>query len=390
MIELISNFAINLSTVSGTVLLAIVSYPQLLDLILWLKEKRGRNPSHRDLNCENDSLDRFIMLLPWFEDEQFLKKKLQNLQHYLELGDVDFQVWILCVEEERQTYQDLVDAFELKNEVKFPIRVMAHSEHQKVHLLNHAISKINSETVVIVSDVDAMFDSQLSLQKLKNQFAADHNLSLVGAICRPSIDAYHLEQFHWKRENQLRLREEHAFGAFFPVAPFYAFRRTMMEAFPDDCVSDDIYVALKCLSKGDRIALHKCLNLTEQRVPQSWQEYRLHKFRKLRTLYREVFRREFIGNILKSVFLVFRYTQLVLGPIAFFVLCISLMLENPIFSLSLLIGGIVLFSLVGKFTSRLKMLFLYYSMMPLWMLRALWQTFFDRGNRLSFRISKPI
>jgi hypothetical protein len=73
------------------------------------------------------------------------------------------------------------------------------------------------------------------------------------------------------------------------AGPCYAFRRTLLGQFPDDVVSDDVYVALAAAASGLRVALAD-VRVVEQRSPLRLGDLLRHKLRKTDAYLREIFR----------------------------------------------------------------------------------------------------
>lgn len=71
------------------------------------------------------------------------------------------------------------------------------------------------------------------------EFSADDSVWVAGAYCRPA-NAMDIEKAYW----EFRYMETNAMSSSIVTAPCYAFRRELLTAFPDDTVSDDVYIAL--------------------------------------------------------------------------------------------------------------------------------------------------
>ncbi|MFH1788372.1 MAG: hypothetical protein ABH834_03215, partial [Candidatus Altiarchaeota archaeon] len=133
-----------------------------------------------------------------------------------------------------------------------------------------------------------------------------------------------------------------------------AFRRKVLEKFPDDVIADDIYVAFKAAFSGSRVVYSNNAHAHELRASKSFRDLIKQKMRRSNAFLREIFR--FIkalphGNINWNTIYLTRSMQLVLLPfVIFFYVLLSARLaylgESDLVLVSLVVLGFSL--LLGR------------------------------------------
>jgi cellulose synthase/poly-beta-1,6-N-acetylglucosamine synthase-like glycosyltransferase len=156
----------------------------------------------------------------------------------------------------------------------------------KTHQLNVGLQRGDAPWVV-VSDADARLPAD-TLQRLMAVGESDPDIAVLGTAVVPE-QAHALERLHWGLANLIRRHESVCGAASLVAGPCYAFRRTLLERFPDDVVSDDVYVALAAAAAGRRVVLAD-VQVTEQRSPIRLADLFRHKLRKTDGYLREIFR----------------------------------------------------------------------------------------------------
>ena len=143
-----------------------------------------------------------------------------------------------------------------------------------------------------------------------------------------------MEDYFWRDQNIIRSLESKIYTSSIVVAPCYAFRSSLLEQFPKDCVADDIYISFKAntenyYTKYIAEALGK-----EIRTPNDLGEFFIHKFRKGNAFLIELFRFFYLLPHMTSwwkIIYITKFFQLAIMPwvLPFFILStISLTLSG--------------------------------------------------------------
>jgi len=139
----------------------------------------------------------------------------------------------------------------------------------------------------MVTDADAQLPAE-TLERLMATGEADRTVAVVGAPVNPA-GPHALEALHWKLGNYLRGLEGRRGCASLVAGPCFAFRRDLLDAWPDDAVADDMHVTFTAMTAGRRVELID-VAVTELRSPRHLTELVRHKFRRAHAYLREVFR----------------------------------------------------------------------------------------------------
>lgn len=159
----------------------------------------------------------------------------------------------------------------------------------KIHQLNVGLAMLPADVKIVVNtDMDAFLESGV-LEKFAQAFSEDDRIAVVGANISPG-DCLDIEKNYWEGQNTLRILESAVYSSSIVVAPCYAFRRSVLSAFPDDCVADDIYVAFKANTLGLRTRYIVEAKGFELRCPNTAEQFLSHKFRKGNAFLQELLR----------------------------------------------------------------------------------------------------
>ena len=133
----------------------------------------------------------------------------------------------------------------------------------------------------------------------------------------------------------LRIIESKVYTSSIVVAPCYAYKASLIDKFPDDCVADDIYIAFKANTEGYITRYSESSTGVEIRTPKTFDDFFRHKFRKgnayLIELFRYFYRLPHMPAWWKVIYLT-KVLQLAIIPwiLPYFVLStISLVLSGP-------------------------------------------------------------
>jgi cellulose synthase/poly-beta-1,6-N-acetylglucosamine synthase-like glycosyltransferase len=184
----------------------------------------------------------------------------------------------------------------------------------KTAQLNAALRRCEADWVV-VTDADARLPAE-TLELMMAAGEADPRVGVVGAPVDPA-GPHALEALHWRLGNHFRAREGRFGCASLVAGPCFAFRRALLDAWPDDVVADDLHVTFFAMATGRRVTFID-VAVTELRSPPGLGGLFWLKFRRAHAYLREVFR--FLGQVprmrppARAVFL-WRAAHLILLPL---------------------------------------------------------------------------
>lgn len=240
------------------------------------------------------------------------------------------------------------------------IKIIKTGFRNKIKQINQALSRCTAE-IVVISDVDTVLNVR-TIQKLVKEFNNRPEVMVVGAQTMPKQTSL-IDLIYWEKQNEVRLLESKTISSSIVIANCFAFRRTLLDQFPNDVVADDIYIAFLAQSQGLRVVYTEDLLALELRSPQSVKSFLQHKFRKSHAYITEIFRffpTIFRGNWQWKLIYLTKLLQIIATPVLA-VIYVSLtiyFLNNPFLpsvTVSLLIAFTVMasFSLKKQTTGRL-------------------------------------
>ncbi|MEM7584772.1 MAG: glycosyltransferase [Acidobacteriota bacterium] len=254
-------------------------------LLIWFMGLFRRQPQPA-LPETDDQYPRVSLVVPLFNERDEIEAKLTNLrelsypQERMEVVFVDGGSTDGTVEWLETALADLP---------RYPrYRVERSPRDGKINQLNHVLPDLSGE-IVVNTDADASMEPD-ALAWIAAEFAVSDDVWVVGAYCRPGDDAYCIDQYYWDAQNKGRLIECQASTSSIVIAPCYAFRRELLDRFPEDVVADDIYIAFLANVHGKQSIYSRHARAVEQRNPRRLSEFLPHKYRKSNAFLRESLR----------------------------------------------------------------------------------------------------
>ncbi len=253
-------------------------------------------------------LPRLSVVVPCYNEAELITDKLTNL---LESDYPEYRLEIVFVD--GGSSDGTLDRLRAVLPADRGIRVYESPEKGKINQLNHVLTKLTGDYIV-VTDVDGMM-TPTTLRDIADEFAADESIWVVGAYSRPTNTVWR-DRCFWDSQNRGRLIESDAHSSSIVIATCYAFRRGLLRQFPDDVVADDVHVGFLAHSSGRRVVYSRNAMVTELRGPGGIAEFLSHKFRKnnafLRESLRFIYRLPDMTGICKLMMLTRTAQQLVL------------------------------------------------------------------------------
>ncbi len=276
----------------------------LVSLILLSDHRGGRREPEA-----SDDFPSVAILVPCHNEADLVEAKVRNLAS-LDYPDGRSRVLFLDGGSDDATRENILRHVADRLGMEF----VATGARGKIPQLNTAFPGL-VEDVVVCTDMDAVLDPNV-LRKLVAVLVSDPSVAVAGAKVMP-LAASRLEAQYWEDQNVIRLLESEVHSASIVIAPCYAFRRGLIEAFPDDCIADDIHVSFTANTRGFKVKYVDGAGVLETRAPHGFAQLVAHKFRKgngyLRELFRFAGRASGMSRKWRAIFLT-KFLQVVVMP----------------------------------------------------------------------------
>ena len=338
-------------------------YFLLLLLILWcycgylifLLILAKLQPNIKTQQASLNYFPKINIFVPCFNEQNLIQQKIDNL-NTLKYKNSRLDVYFLHGESTDKTGDIIGDAISQTHNFHLIETRCTGKINQLNYGLLHCKGKSN---IILCTDVDAILSEDV-LTLFCLAFQADEKVCLVGANISP-LATIKMEDYFWRDQNIIRSLESKVYTSSIVVAPCYAFKSSLLEQFPKDCVADDIYISFKANTENYLTKYITEAQGKETRTPKTFGEFFVHKFRKgnayLIELFRFFYRLPHMTGWWKIIFLT-KFFQLAIMPwaVPFFLLStISLtlsgwgLLQISIFGLlALLIGFSATFLLLKR------------------------------------------
>ena len=248
------------------------SYSGYLMLLYIISTLNGKDNPGAD-NSTKEKL-RIAIFVPYYNEENYIEQKVKNIEELI-YDKAKLEVFFLNGLSTDQTGPK-IDAL-IGNITNY--HLIETKCRGKINQINYGLTKVNHHADIIVNtDVDALLEPEI-LIKINQAFMSDERVAVVGANISP-VNCISFEEHYWRDQNLLRLIESNFYTSSIVVAPCYAFRSSLISAFPVDCIADDIYIAFKANTEGFITKYIKSAVGTEIRTPQNLEDFFRHKFRK--------------------------------------------------------------------------------------------------------------
>lgn len=133
------------------------------------------------------------------------------------------------------------------------VRVVEFTQHRgKPAVLNQLIPRMSGDIIVLM-DVRQLIDAN-ALQIMLNKFS-DSTVGAVSGelILSGSVDGVDGVGFYWRYEKFIRLKESLIDSSIGVTGAFYAIRKQLFEAIPEQTILDDVLIPMQVVRRGYRV-----------------------------------------------------------------------------------------------------------------------------------------
>jgi len=254
---------------------AIFGY--IITIYLYSITKSAPNPYQ-----ELDDYPTITILVPCYNEEAFVEKKIENLAA-LDYPRERIEIIFLDGRSTDRTVEKITQAIQ-----HYPhMRANQTGVRGKINQINSVLPEIESD-IIVNSDVDGLLHRE-AIVKTAEEFHADPTVGVVGGLVIP-INCLAEEVQYWKTQNQVWILESKAYSSSVVAGLFYAFRRGLLERFPDDVVADDVYLSFEANFKGYRTVYSHRAVVYDTRAATSTAEMFHQKFRRINAYIIEILR----------------------------------------------------------------------------------------------------
>lgn len=236
----------------------------------------------RDRDIKLTSYSSVAIVIACYNEENLVQQKVDNLR-LLDYPQDKLSIYFL---DGMSTDKTVVRLNELIKDTP-NMKVIQTNCNGKIKQLNYFLPQIQPD-IIVNSDMDALVQPQ-TLVELMKEFQKDKDVYVVGAFVTPQ-NCIDLEKHYWETQNSHRVAESRVYASSAVMASCYAYRRGLLEKFPDDCVADDIYISYLANSQNKKTKYSDSTIVYETRCPSNLEELMSHKFRKANAYIEELLR----------------------------------------------------------------------------------------------------
>lgn len=278
---------IHIAIFIATASLLIISHSLYFLGLALMQKLRGRGLiAYRLEDFHEADSPTINIVIPVFNEAQFIERKIENTAA-LDYPSAKLVVWVV---DGQSTDSTIALCQKAASRFALDVRILHSLIPSKIHQLNLALEQIPAEQIVVVTDADTLVESKTAL-RWTSLALADADNGVIGGWSGPDPKtAIQAEIAYWDKQNRIRWLETLTYSSSIAVAPYYAFRRSLLPIFPDDCVADDVYVSFKSLLSRGRILYTPQIITTELRSPTNLWQMLQHKLRKANAYTIELFR----------------------------------------------------------------------------------------------------
>lgn len=229
---------------------------------------------------DDPGLPEVTVLIPVFNEESLIQGKLENVLG-LEYPADRRRVVVVDGGSTDGTPERVVRF--LRERAESATTLLTTESRGKIPQLNEALAHVPADHLVVITDADSRVGTSDALLRTVGYFRSNPGVGVVGGWVTPPPGrdlVAQAEQAYWDKLNRLRYAEMVAYSASIVVAPFYAFFRSSIGEFPEDCIADDVYVAFASHTRDRRVVYAPDIPVVELRQPRGLPELYRHKRRK--------------------------------------------------------------------------------------------------------------
>lgn len=233
-----------------------VLYPIILRWFCRLKASKHRALS----SLSDDQLPTLCMVIPAFNEAQFIEEKIRNLA-FLDYPRDKFNVFIACDGCTDNTVELAEREANYWKENGLNLRVLNFKKNRgKLAVLNQVVPS-RSEQIIVFSDVSALVSID-ALRFVAEGFV-DDSVGAVNGNYRLLSPGSSGERDYWKYQSALKQAEESLGSVLGAHGAFYAIRRKLFRPIQEDTINDDFVIPMNIVADGYRVIYEERINAVE-------------------------------------------------------------------------------------------------------------------------------
>ncbi len=223
---------------------------------------------------ETEEFLKTAVIIPCYNEEGYIKEKIDNLKK-LEYEQDKVEFFFLNGLSTDNTSKHI--AKYIKGMPNY--HLIETGVKGKISQINYGLAHVvQGFDLIVNTDMDAILAPDV-LIKIVDEFNSNDLIGVVGVNISPHSILPFENQF-WANQNIMRILESHVYISSIVVAPCYAYKASLIDRFPKDCIADDIYISFEANTEGYLTKyLHDATGI-EIRSSNSSEEFFRHKYRK--------------------------------------------------------------------------------------------------------------
>ncbi len=231
--------------------------------------------NRRDPAEEKAQVEKISVIMPVYNEEQCIRKKLENIRACLNQVSRDYQV-LIGSDGSTDGTDRIIEAF-IQEHHPAPWKLFRFKNQGKGQTINKLVHASDGD-LVISTDADTQMDAD-AFETMIHAFDADSRLGCLSCVPQYQARDMKIQMLYWRYELALREAESRIGKLIVSTGWLYAFRRKYYQDIPAQAMADDLWIPLTILLQN-----RKSAHISRLKALSEWTDERTEVQRRTRVI----------------------------------------------------------------------------------------------------------